>query len=280
MKIHNSVSEADKGRSAANEMQERVQDSLSKIKNILFVMSGKGGVGKSSISSNLAASLAERGFKTGLMDVDLHGPSIAQMFGIKTLLNAAPDGKTLLPTQCGDNLKVVSMQSLIQDPNQSIIWRGPAKAGMINQFVGSVKWDELDFLVIDAPPGTGDEPLTVIQTIPHAKALIITTPQNVALADVRKSINFCQTVKVEILGLIENMGPFKCPCCSETIELFKSGGGKLTADKMNVNFLGSIPFDPEVVQCCDDGTPITLKNKDNNFSIHLNTAIDQILKKL
>lgn len=280
MKIHKSVSEADKGKSAANEMSQKIQDSLSRIKTVLFVMSGKGGVGKSSVSTNLAASLADRGFKTGLMDVDLHGPSIAQMFGIKSLLNAAPDGKTLLPTQCGENLKVVSMQSLIQDPNQSVIWRGPAKAGMINQFIGSVKWDDLDFLVVDAPPGTGDEPLTVVQTIPHAKALIITTPQDVALADVRKSINFCQTVNIEILGLIENMGPFKCPCCNETIELFKSGGGKRTSEKMNIDFLGTIPFDPEVVKACDDGTPISLKNKENNFSVTLNTVIDLILKKI
>ncbi len=163
-------------------------------------------------------------------------------------------------------LKVVSMQSLMQDADQAVIWRGPAKTGMIKQFVGQVAWGDLDFLVIDAPPGTGDEPISVVQTIPEAKAVIVTTPQEVALADVRKSINFCSTVKLDVVGIIENMGPFKCPGCDSTIALFKSGGGERTATAMNIPFLGTLPFGPEVVEASDDGTPIVTKNKSNGFS--------------
>ena len=151
---------------------------------------------------------------------------------------------------------------------------------MIKQFVGSVDWGNLDFLIIDAPPGTGDEPLTVVQTIPEAKAVVVTTPQEVALADVRKSISFCRTVKIEILGLLENMGPFKCPHCDKTIALFKSGGGEKTAEKEGINFLGSIPFDTEVVESGDNGLPIVLKNKNSTFSIAFEDVVKNITKEL
>ncbi len=265
--------------SQENQLESMIRNSLSKIKNKLFVLSGKGGVGKSSVSANLAASLAERGFKTGLMDVDLHGPSIAQMMGIKEMLDISKN-QLLLPRSIGENLKVVSIQALMQDKDQAIIWRGPAKAGMIRQFIGSVEWGDLDFLVIDAPPGTGDEPLTVIQTIPDAKAIVVTTPQEVALADVRKSISFCRTVKIKPLGIVENMGPFKCPHCDKVIELFKSGGGKMTADKEGLPFLGSIPFDTEVVDSGDIGVPIVMKNKESDFSKAFKTIVDKIIKQL
>ncbi len=185
------------------------------------MLSGKGGVGKSSVSANLAAVLSKKGYKTGLMDVDVHGPSIAQMLGMTELLDITPDQRRLIPKQVNDNLKVVSVQALMQDKDQAIIWRGPAKAGMIQQFVGMVDWGKLDFLVIDAPPGTGDEPLTVVQTIPDAMGVIVTTPQEVALADIRKSISFCKTVKLKTLGIVENMSAFNCPHCGEPVDLFK-----------------------------------------------------------
>jgi Mrp family chromosome partitioning ATPase len=265
---------------SANAQDEMIKDSLSKIKHKLFVMSGKGGVGKSSISANIAVTLAEKGYKVGLMDVDVHGPSIAQIMGLKGLLDLAENQQQLKPVSCGENLKVVSMQSLLQDSDQAVIWRGPAKSGMIQQFIGAVQWGDLDFLVIDSPPGTGDEPLTVAQTIPDAKAVVITTPQDVALADVRKSINFCKIVQLDILGLVENMGPFKCPGCGLTIELFKSGGGKATAEKMGIDFLGSVPFDPQVVVSCDSGKPITKEEKDNEFSKALDHIVNEIVKKI
>jgi Mrp family chromosome partitioning ATPase len=286
--LHDNMEQAKKGGGCPAQKKEKSQDqlheemittSLSKIKNKIFVLSGKGGVGKSSVSANLAASLAKKGFKTGLMDVDLHGPSIAQMFGMTELLDISED-KRLLPKMIGENLKVVSIQALMQDKDQAIIWRGPAKSGMIKQFVGSVNWGDLDFLIIDAPPGTGDEPLTVVQTIKDAKAVVVTTPQEVALADVRKSISFCRTVKMETLGLLENMGPYKCPHCNETIELFKSGGGKRTAEKERLTFLGSIPFDTEVVKSGDAGSPVVLENTESEFAKAFEGVVAKILKQL
>lgn len=261
------------------EQEQMIKSSLAKIKHKIFVLSGKGGVGKSSVSANLAASLASKGFKTGLMDVDLHGPSIAQMFGMTKLLDVSANN-LLLPQNIGENLKIVSIQALMQDKDQAIIWRGPAKTGMIKQFVGSVEWGDLDFLIIDAPPGTGDEPISIVQTIPEAKAVIVTTPQEVALADVRKSISFCRTVKMETLGIVENMGPFKCPHCDKVIELFKSGGGEATAKKEGLTFLGSIPFDMEVVSSGDAGVPLITKDKTSNFAKSFEIIVENITKQL
>lgn len=252
-----------------------IDAALSRIKNKLIVMSGKGGVGKSSFSTNLAVALADKGFSTGLLDVDLHGPSIAGMLGINGLLDIN-ENQQVIPKMVGDHLKVVSMQSLMTDPDQAVIWRGPAKTGIIRQFIGEVSWGALDFLVVDSPPGTGDEPLSVAQTITDAKALIVTTPQDVALADVRKSINFCRSVNLALAGLVENMGPFACPCCGETIELFKSRGGRVTAETMGVAFLGTLPFDPQVVKSCDEGTPIAAGDNHGPFV----TALDHIVRAI
>ena len=260
---------------AADPQDRNIGDALSRIKNKLIVMSGKGGVGKSSFSTNLAVVLAGRGFSTGLLDVDLHGPSIAGMLGLNGLLDVN-DNQQVIPKMVGDHLKVVSMQSLMTDPDQAVIWRGPAKTGIIRQFIGEVCWGSLDFLVVDSPPGTGDEPLSVAQTISGARALIVTTPQDVALADVRKSINFCRTVNLDLVGLVENMGPFACPCCGETVELFKSHGGRLTAETMGVNFLGTLPFDPQVVKSCDEGTPIAAGDNRGPFM----TALDDVVRAI
>ncbi|WP_035237661.1 Mrp/NBP35 family ATP-binding protein [Desulfobacter vibrioformis] len=262
------------------EMEAMIKSNLAQIKNKIFVLSGKGGVGKSSVSANLATSLAKKGYKTGLMDVDVHGPSIAQMFGMKDLLDIDPDTKLLLPKQINENLKVVTVQALMQDKDQAIIWRGPAKTGIIKQFVGSVCWGELDYLVIDAPPGTGDEPLTVIQTIPDAKGIIVTTPQEVALADIRKSISFCKTVKMETLGVLENMAGYTCPHCNQFIDLFKSGGGEKTAKAQGLNFLGSIPFDTRVVASGDDGVPLMTYEADGPFKQAFTKVVDNILKQI
>lgn len=229
-----------------------VKQSLNKIKHKMIVMSGKGGVGKSSTSVNLAIALAGKSFNVGIMDVDLHGPDIPRMLGLKGMpeLN---DHNKLNPMSYSKNLKVISIEAFSPNKDDAIIWRGPLKFSAIQQFIGDVDWGELDFLIIDSPPGTGDEPLTVAQTISDAKAIIVTTPQEVALADVRKSINFCKTVKMEIFGLIENMSGFECPHCGEMIELFGTGGGERTAQEMGVHFLGRIPFDPGVVRCGDSG---------------------------
>ena len=230
-----------------------IKQSLGKIKNKIIVMSGKGGVGKTSTSVNLSIALASSGYQVGIMDVDLHGPDVPRMLGLNGTPQLAPSHK-LSPLRYSDNLSAISIEPFIPGKDDAIIWRGPLKFSAIRQFIGDVEWGELDFLVIDSPPGTGDEPLTVAQMISDAKAIIVTTPQEIALADVRKSINFCRAVKMEIFGMIENMSGFNCPHCGELIELFGSGGGERTAKEMGVRFLGRIPFDPGVVTCGDSGT--------------------------
>jgi Mrp family chromosome partitioning ATPase len=228
------------------------RQSLQKIKHKLIIMSGKGGVGKTSVSVNLAIALAQRGFKVGLLDVDIHGPDIPRMLGLQGMMGVG-EGRRMTPMRFSEKLAAVSMESLMQDKDEAVIWRGPMKHGAIRQFIGEVDWGPLDFLVIDAPPGTGDEPLTVAQLIKDAQAVIVTTPQEIALADVRKSINFCKTVKMEVCGVIENMSGYTCPHCSKIIDIFGTGGGEKTALAMGLPFLGRIPFDPNMVQCADAG---------------------------
>lgn len=231
---------------------EGIKESLDKIKHKFIVMSGKGGVGKTSTSVNLALALADMGFKVGLMDVDIHGPDIPRMLGLTEMPGVTPDRK-MIPVPYSDNLSAISIESLSLSKDDAIIWRGPIKHTVIQQFIGDVAWGDLDFLIIDSPPGTGDEPLTVAQLIPGAKAIIVTTPQEVALADIRKSINFCKTVKMEAFGLIENMSGFTCPHCGKNVDLFGSGGGERTAKDAGINFLGRIPFDTNMVACGDSG---------------------------
>lgn len=228
------------------------QRALDKIKHKILVMSGKGGVGKTSVSVNLAIALAKKGFKVGLMDVDIHGPDVPRMLGLKGLLDVGENQK-LTPMAYSENLSAVSIESLIINKDDAIIWRGPMKYSAIQQFIADVEWGQLDYLIIDSPPGTGDEPLTVAQMISDARAIIVTTPQEVSLADVRKSISFCRTVKMEILGLIENMSGFVCPHCGKQTDIFGSGGGEKTAQAAGILFMGKIPFDPQVVSCGDNG---------------------------
>ncbi|MBW1835779.1 MAG: Mrp/NBP35 family ATP-binding protein [Deltaproteobacteria bacterium] len=244
------------------EQDAAVKVSLQKIKHKFMIMSGKGGVGKTSMSVNLALGLAKKGFKVGIMDVDMHGPDIPRMLGLEGMLDLSENQK-LRPMRYSENLSAVSIEALTQNKDDAIIWRGPIKYSAIRQFIADVEWGEIDYLIIDSPPGTGDEPLTIAQIISDAKAIIVTTPQEVALADVRKSINFCKTVKMEIFGLIENMSGFACPHCGEMVDLFGSGGGEKTAVAMGVNFLGRIPFDQNVVACGDAGISYQEKYADS-----------------
>ena len=227
-----------------------IKRNLKKIKRKIIVMSGKGGVGKSTVSSMLALILSSKGNKVGLMDVDLHGPSIPNMLKIKGGLNITGPN-ALTPFVYSENLGVISMGMLMEDQDTAVIWRGPLKISAIRQFISDVTWGDLDYLIVDSPPGTGDEPLTVAQTIPDAEALIVTTPQEISLADVRKSITFCRQVKLDILGVIENMSGLICPHCSEKINIFGEDGARKMAETMKVNMLGEIPVDPEVVRLAD-----------------------------
>jgi len=262
VKIHESINDAQKPKNPPNNQEDALKGSLRKIKNKLMVMSGKGGVGKTSISVNLSIALANKGFKVGIMDVDLHGPDVPKMLGLKGTLDLDKNNK-LIPISYTENLKAVSIESLTPRKDDAIIWRGPLKNSAIRQFIGEVEWGELDFLIVDSPPGTGDEPLTVSQTISDAKAIIVTTPQEISLADVRKSISFCKTVKLEIFGLIENMSGFSCPHCSKMVDIFGSGGGERTARATGIPFLGRIPFDHKIVVCGDEGISFQEKYKDS-----------------
>ena len=257
-----------------------IKERLAHIKNKILVMSGKGGVGKSSIAAYLAISLANKGYKVGLMDVDLHGPSIPRLLGLTGgLLPSAREGKAV-PVQFLPNLEVISIESLMgENKDLATIWRGPIKIGVIRQFISDIDWSDLDYLIIDSPPGTGDEPLTVAQTIPDAKAVIVTTPQEISLADVRKSINFCRMVKMEILGLVENMSGLLCPHCGKRIDLFKSRGGQITAEKEKLTLLGSLPIEPEVVQRGDLGRLDDLMEKSNPFNREFEKVVQTIIKK-
>ena len=254
---------------------ELAKRSLTKIKNKIIVMSGKGGVGKSSVSVNLAIALAEKGFKVGLMDVDIHGPDIPRMLGLSGMLEANGN-KKLNPLHCSDNLSAVSIEALMVNKDDAVIWRGPVKHGAIRQFLSEVEWGDLDYLIIDSPPGTGDEPLTVAQLINDAQAVIVTTPQEVALADVRKSISFCKTVNMEILGVVENMSGYLCPHCNKPVDLFGTGGGERTAIQSGLSLLGKIPFDPRLVQCGDAGISYRKQFADSPAS----EAFEQIAGKI
>jgi len=265
VKIHESVESDQQQKKAPTKQDIAVDESLKKIKNKYIVLSGKGGVGKTSTSVNLSMALANRGFNVGIMDVDLHGPDVPRMLGLKGMLDLTKNHK-LNPIRYSNNLKVVSIESMIASKDDAIIWRGPLKYSAIRQFIGEVEWGDLDFLIIDSPPGTGDEPLTIAQTIHDAKAIIVTTPQEVSLADVRKSISFCRTVKMDILGLIENMSGFACPHCNKMIDLFGSGGGEKTAAAVGIPFLGKIPFDPNVVSCGDNGISFQEKYTDSQIT--------------
>ena len=247
------------------EQDDQINVSLGKIKQKFLVMSGKGGVGKSSTAVNISIALAKKGFKVGLMDVDLHGPDIPRMLGLTDMPEVNQNHK-LNPMQYSENLKAISIEAFTPNKDDAIIWRGPMKYSAIRQFIADVEWGDLDYLIIDAPPGTGDEPLTVAQQIPDAKAVIVTTPQEIALADVRKSINFCKAVKMEIFGLIENMSGLTCPHCQKIIELFGAGGGEKTAKQMGVPFLGRIPIDPQVVSCGDSGACYQELHSDSEVS--------------
>ncbi len=236
---------------------------LGRIKHILFVMSGKGGVGKSSVTVNVAAALAQKGFKVGIMDVDMHGPSVPNLLGLGFGLEMDAAGEKLLPAEYLPNLHVVSMDSLLKDKDTAIVWRGPKKTAAIRQFLADVAWGELDFLLIDSPPGTGDEHLAILKTIPKALSVMVTTPQEISLADVRKAVNFLQNARGAILGVVENMSGLSCPNCGHEIPLFKKGGGKALAEHYGIPFLGAVVLDPINVVAADAGAPVVTLQEDS-----------------
>jgi Mrp family chromosome partitioning ATPase len=235
--------------------EQRLARKLFHVRNKIMVMSGKGGVGKSTVTVNLAASLALQGYEVGIVDADIHGPDIPRMCGVENR-PVMGRGHGIAPVKVFKGLKVISMGLMSQDPDKAIVWRGPLKHSAIKQFLGDVHWGDLDYLVIDLPPGTGDEPLSVAHIVKNVDgAIIVTTPQDVALLDSRKAVNFSRLINVPVLGIVENMSGMACPKCGEKIDLFKVGGGAKAARELGVPYLGHIPIDPRMVIRCDAGTP-------------------------
>jgi Mrp family chromosome partitioning ATPase len=229
---------------------------MARIRQKIVVLSGKGGVGKSTVSANLAVALSRTGKSVGLMDVDVHGPSIPRLMGL-TGKAVDMDRDAMLPVVWSDTLKVMSLGFLLEDKYAATIWRGPAKAGVIRQFLQEVKWGDLDYLVVDCPPGTGDEPLSVMQLLgPDAAAVIVTSPQAVAIDDVRRSVGFCSTLGNTVLGLVENMSGFTCPTCSTVSDVFGNGGGEALASEVGIPFLGRIPLAQEIMASGEAGGPL------------------------
>jgi len=268
------------GRKEEHEIQDmEIKERLSHIRNKMLVMSGKGGVGKSSVAAYLSVVLAKRGYQVGLMDVDLHGPSIPRLLGLRGNIQPGTREGKAQPIKYLPNMEVISIEPLMgENKDLATIWRGPLKIGVIRQFIADIEWMDLDYMIIDSPPGTGDEPLTVAQTIPNAKALIVTTPQEISLADVRKSINFCRQVNMEILGLVENMSGLKCPHCGKMIDIFKTQGGMLTAKREGLNLLGTLPFEPEVVSKGDIGSISILDDDQLPITQEFNKIVDEIVR--
>lgn len=239
-------------------LQLETEDRMAKVKHKIVIGSGKGGVGKSTVTVNLAAALQGRGYKVGILDADITGPNIPKLLGIEDQqLMSGPDG---LEPANAKGLKVISMALLLKSRDSAVVWRGPMKMAALKQFISEVNWGDLDFLLVDLPPGTSDEPISVSQLISGLDgAIVVTTPQEVALLDSRKAVNMFRLMEVRVLGVVENMSGLVCPHCGEKIEVFKTGGGERAARELNVPFLGAIPLDAEIGRLGDMGQTFTTK---------------------
>lgn len=260
--------------------QEAIAQNLSRIKHKLLIISGKGGVGKSTIAINLAYGLAAHGGSVGILDTDIHGPNIPKMLGIENQQHRVSEEGRIEPLDV-NGIRAVSLASFLPDRDAPIVWRGPLKMKAIQQFLSDVEWGSLDYLVIDSPPGTGDEPLSVCQHIPHIDgAIIVTTPQEVALLDSRKSVKFSQMLKVPVLGVLENMSGFVCPHCGKRADLFKVGGGEVAARELGVPFLGRVPIDPNIVIEGDDGRPFIRDYSKTEAGLALEAIVLRVIERV
>ncbi|MGC9345474.1 MAG: Mrp/NBP35 family ATP-binding protein [Candidatus Bathyarchaeales archaeon] len=260
------------------EQEQRLKARMSKIRHKIAVISGKGGVGKSTVTVNLAVAFMMHGHANsiGILDADIHGPSVPKILGLSgQRLQTGPPG--VFPVLSSLGIKVVSMDFLLPDENSAVIWRGPLKMTAIRQFLSDIVWGDLDFLFIDLPPGTGDEPLSVAQLLPEMDGVVIVTiPSEVSQIVVRKAVTFARKLGMPIIGIIENMSGFVCPKCGAKIDIFMSGGGQKIAKELNVPFLGSIPIDPKVCENSDRGVPFIVEHADSQAS----KAFMEIVKKI
>ena len=248
---------------------------MGEIAHKVMVMSGKGGVGKTTVAVNLALMLSRKGYSVGLLDADIHGPNTPKMLGIEDKKLGGTESERIVPVTA-HGVNVVSMAFLLPDKDSPIIWRGPMKMKALSQFTNDVEWGTLDYLVIDLPPGTGDEPLSIAQLLDSDGAIIVTTPQDVALLDSRKTVNFARKLETPVAGIIENMSGFVCPHCGKEIDLFKRGGGERAAHDLTIPFLGSVPFDPEIVVSGDSGTPFVLGEERSEAREAFETIVSKI----
>ncbi len=233
------------------------------VDHVILVLSGKGGVGKSTVAVNLSFALSAQGYNVGVLDLDIHGPNIPKMLGLEGQHLAAM-GKKIQPLRVTGNLSVVSMAFLLPSISTPVIWRGPMKMSAISQFLNDVDWGHLDYLVVDLPPGTGDEALSIVQLAPNVRgAVIVTTPQEVATMDAMKAAKFVEQLYIPVLGIVENMSGMICPHCKKEIDLFGKGGGEKIAAELGVAYLGSIPLDPEMRKAGDEGKPFIIRSKDS-----------------
>jgi len=268
-----------------NENDQQYQQRLAvarrmcRIKRKVIVLSGKGGVGKSTVAVNVAVAAAQAGLRTGLLDVDVHGPSVPRLLGLEGARPGAA-GDAMVPVEACEGLLVMSVGFLLQGRDDAVIWRGPMKHTVIRQFLADVEWGDLDLLVVDSPPGTGDEPLSVIQLIGDATgAIVVTTPQEVALADVRKSINFCRQLSLPVLGVIENMSGFVCPKCGKMSEVFSAGGGEALAAEIQAPFLGRVPIEPGISYFGDAGIPYLNSGESSPASEVFRAAVAAVVEE-
>jgi ATP-binding protein involved in chromosome partitioning len=267
---------------ASNQAPPKPTSSLPKrsqidVQHVILVLSGKGGVGKSTVSVNLAYALSTHGYRVGLLDLDIHGPNIPKMLGIEHH-QLTTIGNRIEPIHISGTLSTISMAFLLPQKDTPVIWRGPMKFTAIQQFLDEVNWGSLDFLVVDLPPGTGDEALAIAQLAPNVRgAVVVTTPQDVATLDSRKAVRFIEKMEIPVLGIIENMSGMTCPHCGKEIDLFGSGGGKKAAEEMNVPFLGSIPLDPEMRKAGDEGRPFLIRSEPHNATWE---SVDRVMEAL
>ena len=259
-----------------------LKDNLARIKHKLLVISGKGGVGKSTIAVNLAYGLAFLGKKVGILDIDIHGPSIAKMLGIEgRTLGLSKISNRPMPVKVHDNLYAMTIATLIQDVDAPVIWRGPLKMGVIKQFLQDIEWPELDYLIVDSPPGTGDEPLSIVQILKKVDgSIIVSTPQDIAFLDARKTIKFSEKLSVPVLGIIENMSGFTCPHCGKKIEIFQGKGAIKAAHDFNIDILGKIPIDNKIVQTSDAGRPYIYDYNSLPAALEMKNIVNKVLKKV
>ncbi len=258
----------------------KVRENMKGIKHKIVILSGKGGVGKTTVATNLAMSFAKNGLKTGILDVDIYGPNVPKLLGLEGW-HPTVEGETIIPISGPMNIKVMSMGFLLANPDDAVAWRGPLVAKIIGQFLGDVRWGELDLLVVDLPPGTGDEILSILQQIPDVDGVIIvSTPQEVAVLDARRAIRLVNKMGVPILGIIENMGEFVCPNCGQAHELFGKGVARRAANEFGIGYLGRLPFDPRIVSMSDEGTPFIIEQPDSKAAKSFQEVVERIRMKI